>query len=223
MTISIHDPDVVLTDLALALLGGWLAWRLARAARGDPWFRTGALLLAALASAAFWGAVFHAFFPENTATLPGRVAWMPVSLSIVVVAAASLELALRLLAPRLPAGARRSLVLAYGLVFAAVVLLVDDSFGSIVRFYAPAVVLFLVGATAKAFRIGGGWWLIAAALALSLVAALFQRLGIAIHPVWFDHNAVYHVIQAAALVLLYLGFGRISASGSPSPDPRRAA
>jgi len=28
---------------------------------------------------------------------------------------------------------------------------------------------------------------------------------IPIHPVWFDHNALYHVVQAAAFVLLYQG------------------
>ena len=31
---AIHDPDVVLTDLALAVLGTWLAWRLARTPTG---------------------------------------------------------------------------------------------------------------------------------------------------------------------------------------------
>ena len=41
---------------------------------------------------------------------------------------------------------------------------------------------------------------------LSVLAALLQQARIAIHPVYFDHNALYHVVQAAALVLLYFGF-----------------
>ena len=85
--VTIHDPDVVLTDLGLALLGAWFAWRLVRTARGGPLEGAPALLMAGLASAAFWGAIFHAFFPENTATLPGFIAWIPVTLSIVVAAA----------------------------------------------------------------------------------------------------------------------------------------
>ena len=30
-----------------------------------------------------------------------------------------------------------------------------------------------------------------------------------IHPEHFDHNAVYHVLQGVALVLLYRGFLRV--------------
>ena len=77
--ISIHDPDVVFTDLALALLGAYFGWRLW--GRAATW--TGAVMMGGLASAAFWGAIFHAFFPAGTATTPGFIAWVPVTLSIV--------------------------------------------------------------------------------------------------------------------------------------------
>lgn len=212
--ITIHDPDVVFTDLGLALLGAWFAWRLASATRQGSLGRTGALLMAGLASAAFWGAVFHAFFPEDTATLPGFIAWIPVTLSIVVAAATLLELGLRVLAPGLRWQIRRSLVAAYAGAFALVVLLVDESFTTIVRFYVPALLLFLAAAAAQALRGGAGWTLITLGLILSAGAALLQQLRIALHPVYFDHNAVYHVVQAAALVLLYLGFRRVTEQGS---------
>ncbi len=204
----IHDPDVVITDLGLAVLGTWFAWRLFSTTPPGSIGKTGALLMAGLASAAFWGAVFHAFFPEDTATLPGFIAWIPVTLSIVVTAATLLELGLRLLAPRLRLRIRRALVAAYAGVFAAMVLLVDESFTTIVRFYVPALLLFLAGSTAQALRGGAGWTLVAFGLALSAGAALLQQLEVALHPVYFDHNAVYHVVQAAALVLLFLGFRR---------------
>src|SRR5438552_19210437 len=35
---------------------------------------------------------------------------------------------------------------------------------------------------------------------------LLQQANVSIHPVYFDHNAVYHVLQGIALVLLYRGF-----------------
>ena len=211
---TIHEPDVVLTDLGLAILGGWLAWRLATAA-GRGWLpRAGAILMGGLASAAFWGAVFHAFFPLETATLPGFIAWIPVTLSIVVVTATMLELGLRLLAPRLPQRLRRSAVAAYAVAFAAVVLLVDESYSTIVRFYTPALALFLVAAVGQALRGRAGWTLVALALALSAGAALLQQLEVSIHPVYFDHNAVYHVVQGAALVLLYYGFRLVPAGSS---------
>jgi len=114
----------------------------------------------------------------------------------------------------------------YAVAFAAVVLLVDESFTSIVRFYVPALLLFLVAATSRAIRDGGGWTLIALGLALSAGAALLQQLEVALHPVYFDHNAVYHLIQAVALVLLYFGFRRVAESpaggyvGGTDPAPR---
>ena len=204
-----HEPAVVLTDVALAILGAVLCWRLTG---------VGAVILGGLASAALWGAVFHAFFPAKTATVPGFIAWLPVAFSILVVAAMLLDLGLRLLAPRLPQSVRRALVAAYAVAFVAVVLLVDESFGSIVRFYGPTLGLVLVAAGREAIRArSAGWTLIAAGFALSAGAALLQQAGVAIHPVYFDHNAVYHVVQAVALVLLYVGFQRV---GGTDPAPR---
>jgi hypothetical protein len=204
-SLVIHDPDVVFTDLALALLGGYFGWRLWRTA-GRPLTRAGAVLMCGLASAAFFGAIFHAFFPEDTATTQGFIAWIPVSLSIVIAAAAMLDLALSLLLPGVQPNAQRSLVGVYAAVFAAVVLLVDESFGSIVRFYVPALLLFLLAAGREALRGRPGWSAIAAGLVISVGAALLQQARVAVDPNYFDHNAVYHVFQAVALVVLYIGF-----------------
>ena len=207
--VAIHDPDVVFTDLGLAILAAWLGWRLWTGTPPRTLARAGVLLLGGLASAAFWGAIFHAFFPADTATLPGFIAWIPVSLSILVVGATLLEVSLRLLAPRLAPPIRRSLVAVYAAAFAVVVLLVDESFSSIVRFYVPPLLLFLVAAVRQAIRDGSAaWTLIAAAFTVSAGAAVLQQTEVSIHPVYFDHNAVYHVVQAVAVVLLYLGFQR---------------
>jgi hypothetical protein len=202
---TIHEPDVVFTDLGLALLGGYFGRRLWR---GQGWFTSvGAVLMFGLASAAFWGAIFHAFFPDDTATTPGFIAWIPVSLSIVVVAAAMLDLALRLLLPGIPPEAHKAVVGVYAAIFAGAVLLVDESFESVVRFYVPAILLLLTGAVREAMRRRRpGWSAIAAGLLISVGAALLQQAKVAIHSDYFDHNAVYHVLQSVALVFLYLGF-----------------
>jgi hypothetical protein len=191
--------------------------------------RAGAVLLGALASAALWGAIFHAFFPANTATLAGFVAWIPVALSIMVAAAAMLELALRILLPRLAPRVRRSIVVVYAASFLAVVLLVDESFTSIVRFYVPALILLLLAAGRQAIRDrSASWALIAIGLTISAGAALLQQAEVSIHPVYFDHNAVYHVVQGIALVVLYLGFRRVPEAPtsvhttSAKPAPRQA-
>ena len=207
----IHDPDVVYTDLGLALLGGFLAWRLwLRRGERDYLTKAGVAIMAALASAAFFGALFHALFPANTTTRAGYLAWVPVSLSIAIVAATLLSVGLRVLLPRLSSGVRRALVIVYIACFAGTVLFVDESYEMIIRFYAPTVMLFLVAAVREAMRgAGNGWWLLSLSFALSIVAAVLQQARIALHPEYFDHNALYHVVQAIALVVLYHGFRRV--------------
>ena len=206
---AIHDPDVVLTDLALALLGAWLGWRLSKAPGRGALATSGVIVMGALASAAFWGATFHALFPGGTRTAAGFLAWIPVVLSILVVACALLELGIRVAAPRTAARARHAIVAAYGAAFAAVALLIDASFATIVRFYAPILVLFLIVAGHQAWRSrSAGWTLIAVSFAISLLAAGLQQARVSIHREHFDHNAVYHVLQGVALVLLYRGFLR---------------
>jgi uncharacterized protein DUF6962 len=204
LSVTIHEPDVAFTDLALALLGGYFGWRLWQSESSLS--RGGAVLMFALGSAAFFGAIFHAFFPDDTATLPGFIAWIPVSLSIVVAAAAMLDLGLQLLLPSLSSRTRRLGIAVYSAVFASIVLLVDESFTSIVRFYLPALLLLLVGAVRQILRRRSGWGAIAGGLLISVCAAVLQQARVALDPDYFDHNAVYHVVQSAALCFLYIGF-----------------
>lgn len=215
MALAIHEPDVALTDLGLAILGGYFGWRLSRSIRQDgegpeaALRKAGLVIMLGLASAALFGAIFHAFFPAKTASPSGRLAWVPVVLSIVAVAATLLWLALSLLVPRLSAGITRGLLLTYCVAFVGVALLVDDSFTGIVRFYGPALVLMLIAALIQAARSrSAGWGLIAGGFAISIVAALLQLARVSLHPQYFNHNAVYHVVQGVALVLLYYGFQR---------------
>jgi hypothetical protein len=45
---------------------------------------------------------------------------------------------------------------------------------------------------------------------MSAGAAMVQQARLAIHPVYFDHNAVYHVVQSIAVLFLYFGWRRAS-------------
>jgi hypothetical protein len=92
-------------------------------------------------------------------------------------------------------------------VYGAVVLLVSDAFWVAMICYLPAA-LFLVVAFVVATRRPGmesasfGAW----GLVLTFVAAAIQQLNISIHPVYFNHNALYHAVQAVALGLIFVGF-----------------
>ena len=217
---SIYDPDVVFTDLGLAVIGGFFAWRLSKHG-SDYLTRAGVVLMTGLASAAFFGAVFHAFFPPGAATTASSLAWVPVSLSILVVAATLLALGVRVLAPGISRNVRRGVVALYAAAFAGVALFVDDSYGTIVRFYAPTLILFLIAAVREVMRgAGKGWSLLAISFLISIGAAVLQQLRVAVHPDYLDHNALYHVLQGIALVLLYLGFVRLEHAIGTDPPTR---
>lgn len=214
--LAIHEADVALTDVALAVLGGVFAQRLGRGEPVPPVRRCGQAMLAGLSAAALLGAVFHAFFPLKTATIAGRFLWAGVATAISLTAAAMLLLAAYLLRPGPAPTARRTAVLAYVVTFIVYATSGDQSYGRIVLFYAPVLVA-LIGASARAAITlqAPAWWMVVAGLVLSVAAAVVQQARVVLHPQWFDHNALYHVIQAIALVLIWRGL-------AIAPEPRGA-
>jgi hypothetical protein len=65
----------------------------------------------------------------------------------------------------------------------------------------------LVGVRLWVRPLGSAGWLLLAGVALSLVAAAIQQSGVAIHRN-FNHNDLYHVVQAVAVWLFYLAAKR---------------
>jgi len=200
---TLHEPGTTLTDYLLALECAWFVWALAR--RSPPGFVRSAFiaLFSSVAAAAVLGGTVHGFWPDDEG-LAGRILWVATMLAIGVTAAAMFAIGTRL---GLGARSTRKLppILALGLaVYAVVVLFVSREFVvAIVAYLAAALLLLAVflrdwlrhrGAGAAAGILG---------VLLALLAALAQQLGVGLHPVYFDHNAVYHVIQAVALYLLF--------------------
>lgn len=204
--VVIHEADVALTDVALAVLGGIFARRFGRGSTASPVHRYGQAMLAGLSAAALLGAVFHAFFPLKTATVAGRLLWAGVATSIALTAAAMLLLAAHLLRPGPVPPARRTAVLAYVVTFIIYATNGDQSYSRIVLFYAPVLVALIAASARTAVVLRArAWWIAVAGLCLSVVAAVVQQARVILHPQWFDHNALYHLIQALALVLIWRG------------------
>jgi sugar phosphate permease len=94
--------------------------------------------------------------------------------------------------------------------YVATILFVSDRFIVGIAMYLPSAV-FLLGAMSVAHVRDPkrGWAIGIVGLALTFVAAAVQQLRVALHPVWFDHNALFHLIQAVALLLLFRAQGRV--------------
>jgi hypothetical protein len=197
------EPDVTLTDYGLFAECAIFAWLILRQPATNTALRIWVgLFFIATALAALFGGTVHGFFTDATAGF-GRMLWKA---SMLAIAAAALSLWViggRLLFSH--RGADRVVLVAAGLTtaFALTIAFVDDSFAVAVAGYLPAAVFLFAGFVRAAVR-GIGWatpgiW----GLALSFAAAALQQLRIALHPVYFNHNALYHLVQAVALALLF--------------------
>ncbi len=198
------EPAVTLTDYGLTLLCAVLVWRARSRVRADlrPWAMG---LFAGSGAAALFGGTVHGFFGD-AATLGYRLLWPATILTVGATGLAAWGLGARV--DGRPAGTRwvtRLAGLAYA-AYVAIVLAGWQAFAVAVAFYLPAVIYLTVRfarayrrrATASRRRALTG-------LGLTFAAAAIQQLQVPIHPVWFDHNALYHVVQAAAFILLYQG------------------
>jgi hypothetical protein len=184
---------VTLTDYALTLECVAFA-----AAVGD---RSFALFFTAAALAPLLGGTVHGFFPDE-ASLGQALLWRATMLAVGTGAALGTAIAGRLL------GAPWLGRVAWG-VFAAYALAVlagATAFRWAVAIQLPAVALLLV-AFARTARSRGQPRIAlgACGLGVTLIGAALQQARVGLHPVHFDHNVLYHVVQAGGLLLLFLG------------------
>jgi membrane-associated HD superfamily phosphohydrolase len=203
-----HEPATAITDLLLAIECGVVALVAAGIqTRNHPLRGSTVLLFWALAVAALLGFVAHAFVPNQTTGL-FAVLWRILLLSLAVAGSATWSAA-GLLWPRL--GVQRAAVQLAGIsliVFAALIVLNvrhwAEGYGIALFSYAPAM-LFLLTSFAGAARWNQRSRSIVGIIGvlLSFAAAVVQQSPWSIGPL--DHNALYHVIQAVGLVLIFVG------------------
>lgn len=210
----IAEPDVALTDFALAVEGAWLGALVHRRGTAGPARRWWAAFFWAVAASALLGGVSHGFLPAPYGPA-GTALWR---LTMVAVGAAALG-AWGAAAQALGPPAARWIVAGASVVFAtyaAIVLLVTDAFALAIVHYAPAAVFLFVVLLGR-WRRTGATAPVAGMLGLLTLAAgsLVQWWRLAVHPVFLTHNAVYHLFEMLGLLLLYRA-GRWLSSGRSS-------
>jgi hypothetical protein len=197
------EPDVTLTDYGLAVECAVLARLLDR--EGQPWApgRWFLIYFVSVGVAALAGGTVHGFFLDP-ATLGARLLWPAALLALGVTAWASWAIGARLLASEPVAGRLAALAGVLWLAYAAVVVIASPPFAIAVVHYLPAA-LFLLVAFLRRARAGdaraarfGAW-----GVGLTLLAAAVQQAGLGLHPTLLSHNALGHVIQGLALLVLF--------------------
>jgi hypothetical protein len=189
------EPGTTLTDYALAVECVALAVLLARRPCADPVLRCWWLgFFASAGVAPLLGGTVHGFFHGEDSWL-----WPATLLAIGATACTAWAIGARLLFAPHAARAVAGLALLGLAVYALVVLAGEERFGFAIAGYAPAALFLLVAFARRRVHAG------TLGLVLTAVAAAVQQLGFGLHPQWFDHNAVYHLVQGVALVAIFAG------------------
>ena len=203
---TLLEPDVSLTDLALAGECGLFSalLRLSDAKQGAlrGWF---VLFFAATGVAALLGAIAHGFVAD-TASTEYRLLWLAILGAIGTAAVASWAIGARLALSSAPAKLVTAVAIASFSVYLVIIILMNQSFAVAVVYYLPAAFFLLVALMVAHLRASHGPPNPAAAgVLLTFIGAYIQQAQIALPSLHLSHNALYHIVQALALLLIFLG------------------
>lgn len=202
-----HEPATAVTDLLLAIECGVLALVAAGTrTRNHPLRGSTVLLFWALALGALLGFVAHAFIPNQASRL-FAVLWRILLLTIAVAGAATGAVAGLLWPSRRVQRAAVQLAGISLIVLAGLILLNvrhwAEGYGIALVSYGPAMLFLLISFAAGAIRQQRSRAILGVpGVLLSSAAAVIQQSSWSLGPL--DHNALYHVVQAAGLVLIFV-------------------
>jgi hypothetical protein len=199
------EPDVTLTDYAIALecaVFAMFAWRWPTTDHRLRYWWT--VFFASISVGSLIGGTVHGFFLDPSPTSDSL--WRATLLSLGVTAASMWMIGARLQSSGATAVWVARLAIVQLALYTAVVLFLYSGFVIAIATYVPATVFLLVvmiliqqRAPHRSVTLG------ISGLVLTFVAAAVQQMGIAVHPVYFNHNALYHLIQGIALFLIFRG------------------
>jgi len=182
-----NEPTTVLTDYALAAVSAYLGWKLI------PYSKYWSLAFLALALGALLGGTWHGFWQND-------FLWRATTLTVGVASFGMVAGS----STAVTTGNLRAVLIAFAagkLVAYTAWMLYHDDFIWVVADTGTAL---LIVALLHLWRFNG--WILMG-VAVSVLAGLAQASGFALHA-HFNHNDLYHVIQAGAMLLFYLGVKR---------------
>jgi hypothetical protein len=194
---TLQEPMTVATDYLLGAVTSWLAVKvLGNSARQKSRMFWGVAFVA-LAAGAFLGGTWHGFVQSD-------LLWKA---TLFCVGVASFGMLVGSGYATLSGNARSSLiwVAALKLALFSFTIVERDDFLVVIGDTGLALAAVLALHLWK----WNGW--LVAGVAVSVLAALAQASGFALHA-HFNHNDLYHVIQLAAMALLYRGARRLTDS-----------
>jgi len=200
------EPDVTLTDYGLAIECAVFVFLLYRQGGHSKPLRTWFLLFfASISVATAAGGTVHGFFLD-VRTTGYAVLWSAAKIAMGGAALSTWAIGARIqFSLRVVRLITLCATLVFG-VYCALVLFVTKSFSLAIGHYLPGV-FFLVVVFWLAYRRTRARPVCLAlmGLLLTLVASGLQQGRVGLHPIYFNHNALYHLLEAVALYLIFCG------------------
>jgi hypothetical protein len=212
--IQIHEFSIALSDLILFIESGIFAYLIYRRASEGLNFKTikglSFFLFFFLSISSFLGFLFHAFFPTKTDTGGGWLVWMLTAISIGLISVIIWYVDALLLNKKSIYRFINYFVGIFLLVYLVTVFFIDYHYPTIIKFYAPPILLLGAVALMRSIATKSRTWIyLFSGILLSLIAAGVQALHFSFDPIYFNYNTLYHIIQGIGLVLLYVSFSRL--------------
>ncbi len=155
------------------------------------------------ASASLTGGTYHAWLSDSS-SLTATILWRATVIGVGAVALAAWSIGACLLfeRPIRRLAVKASLIEFF--IYSIYVVAIDDHFWVAIVNYIPAVI-FLCISFARSYRRQPDRPILIGLLGLGVtgLAALIQRLRISLHPLYFNHNATYHLVQAIGLIFIF--------------------
>jgi hypothetical protein len=205
------EPDVTLTDYGLALECAMLAVILALTpTHRKPLRIAGMCFFIFLGLSAGTGGTVHGFCDQMQPSAC-QLLWKLTLLSVGLAAFSTWMLGAGLLATGRTGSWLALAAIPQIALYITLVFLVTQEFWIAFTVYLPAALLLLAGFCHAAWHGGRRSPLVGASgSVLSLLSSFLQFMRIGIDPVYFNHNALAHVVQAVALALLFLGIRSVT-------------
>jgi hypothetical protein len=209
--LTVHEPSTLITDLLLAAYSAWLGWRLdCRCGHRTCAVEWMARTLWVIAAAAVVGGLYHGFaanFPPAWAD-----AWWIATLALTCLAAAALDLTLMHEFTSAETRGKWRVAAAFKLCASIGAAVVYPQFVVAIATYGLSLAAWLVAAV-----VARRPWArsILTAVGISVLAAVVQQARIS-PAAFFNHNDLYHALQAVALFGFYRAGRRLRAGVAPA-------
>lgn len=203
------ELDVTVTDYLITLISIGFVWNLAvshekKSATTPIWI----LLFLSIGLSSLLGGTLHGFCFDET-SLCNKILWTATLLSIGITTTACWILGGCYLLSSHQLSKWIVFVIGIYLIYSIIVIFFNNNFSIAIYNYLPAMIFLLIANIITFLKNKTSFclWIITGII-ISFIAAYVQQSRFSLHPIYFNYNSTYHVIQIIALFLIFKGVKR---------------